>query len=766
MTQRNPYLAAGTLLVLLALSWWSIWLVRPPDVVPASAPDTEFSAERAMQHIRRFARQPHAMGTAEHARVRTYLVNQLRELGLSPTIQDTTVAPGTLVGHVYNIIGRLKGKGTGKAVLLMAHYDSQPNTLGAADDGAGVAAILETVRALRKSPALQNDIIVLLTDGEEYGLLGARGFMLHPWAKEVGFVINLEARGNGGPSMTFEISPQNGWVVQEFAKAAPVPFASSLMYEVYRALPNDTDFSIFREAGYPGVNSAFIDGFVNYHKLTDTPEALDQRSLQHHGSNTLALAKHFGAVSLTDTKAPDKVFFNPVSSWLIQYPMELSGVLTVITGLLLGLTIFLGFKKQLFSIGQSVSSIFIFLLILLLTGGFFFGFNWLIIKLLPFTHFYNGVYQSGIFFVGYTGIAVALVLLLSRLAIRWVRPFSLVTGVNTFILLLIITLTLLVPAATFIFQIPLLFALTGTLIVLLTNQYRPPQGIVYAGVFLVCLAPTILMLMPMVNLLFITFALQLPSAPMIVLAFVLGLCLPLLIVVDRSLQWSRVPALPLFFLASGLAITGFAVFKERPTSEQPLHNHQLYILNADTKKAMWASAFAQTNDWNKTYFPKGYMGKLTGFYPNPEKTYLLNPAPPITDAPPTATVRSDITRDSVRTLTLQITSVRGAAHMEVVIHVPKESDLLSVNIKGATVPKNWSGGADGKWLHLYVAGLPTDKTIPVELRLVPAIQVTVRLYDHSIDLPESLLKSPLPAHVIPEQGPNSNVTIIGKTYRF
>ena len=170
-----------------------------------------------MQHIRRFARQPHAMGTAEHARVRTYLVNQLRELGLSPTIQDTTVAPGTLVGHVYNIIGRLKGKGTGKAVLLMAHYDSQPNTLGAADDGAGVAAILETVRALRKSPALQNDIIVLLTDGEEYGLLGARGFMLHPWAKEVGFVINLEARGNGGPSMTFEISPQNGWVVQELS---------------------------------------------------------------------------------------------------------------------------------------------------------------------------------------------------------------------------------------------------------------------------------------------------------------------------------------------------------------------------------------------------------------------------------------------------------------------------------------------------------------------------------------------------------------------
>ncbi|OIN57360.1 M20/M25/M40 family metallo-hydrolase [Arsenicibacter rosenii] len=766
MTRRNPILAAITLFLLLALSCLSIWLVRPPDVVPASAPDTGFSAERAMQHIRRFARQPHAMGTPEHARVRTYLIGQLQTLGLSPMVQDTTVSRGTLIGHVYNIVGRLKGKGSGKAVLLMAHYDSQPNTPGAADDGAGVAAILETVRALRQSPVLQNDIIVLLTDGEEYGLLGAQGFMLHPWAKEVGFVINLEARGNSGPGMTFEISPQNGWVVREFAKAAPVPFASSLMYEVYRALPNDTDFSVFREAGYPGVNSAFIDGFVNYHKLTDTPEALDLRSLQHHGSNTLALAKHFGTIPLTDTKAPDKVFFNPAGSWLIQYPMWVSGALLAIVTVLLCLVILSGHKKQLFSIGQSVGSLFLFLLMPLLTGAFFAGFNWLIAKLLPYTHFFNGVYQSGVFFVGYAGIAIALALFLSRLAIRWVRPFSLVIGVDLIFLLLAATLTWFVPSASFIFLIPLLFALSGTLIVLLTNRHRSSQGMAYAGIFLVCLSPAILMLMPMVHLLFVTFALQLPSASMFVLTLLLGLCFPLLIIIDRSLQWSRVPALPLFFLVSGLSITGFAVYSEQPTDKQPLHSHQFYILNTDTNKAVWASIFPQTNDWNRTFFTQPHMGTLSGFYPNPQTAYLLNAAPAITDAPPTATVLSDITRQSVRTLTLQLTSVRGAAHMEVVLQVPAESDLLSANIRGATIQKDWSGGADGKWLHLYIVGLPTDKSIPLALNLIPKKPVTLRLYDHSIGLPASLIKSPPPAHVIPEQGRNSNVTIIGKTYRF
>ena len=94
-------------------------------------------------------------------------------------------------------MARLPGtRSGGRAFLLVAHYDSVPTGPGATDNGAGVATVLETVRALKAGPALRNDVIVLLADGEERGLLGARAFVDgYPWAQEVGAVLNLDTRG-------------------------------------------------------------------------------------------------------------------------------------------------------------------------------------------------------------------------------------------------------------------------------------------------------------------------------------------------------------------------------------------------------------------------------------------------------------------------------------------------------------------------------------------------------------------------------------------
>ena len=184
MRFRNNALAAFLLLAITGLALLSIYLLQPPKAKPVDAPETEFSAGRAMGYVQEIAQEPHAMGTAAHANVREYLLNTMRQLGLDPQVQETTVTRAVgnaaYAGHVYNIIGRLKGNGSGKAILLMAHYDSQPNALGAGDDGAGVAAILETARALQAEEKLEHDVISLLTDGEEYGLYGARAFMQHP----------------------------------------------------------------------------------------------------------------------------------------------------------------------------------------------------------------------------------------------------------------------------------------------------------------------------------------------------------------------------------------------------------------------------------------------------------------------------------------------------------------------------------------------------------------------------------------------------------
>ena len=99
---------------------------------------------------------------------------------------------------VRNIVARWRGSGPAgkKALLLSAHYDSVARGPGAGDDASGVAAILESLRALKAGPAPERDVIILINDGEEVGLFGADVFAdEHPWAKDVGVVLNFDARG-------------------------------------------------------------------------------------------------------------------------------------------------------------------------------------------------------------------------------------------------------------------------------------------------------------------------------------------------------------------------------------------------------------------------------------------------------------------------------------------------------------------------------------------------------------------------------------------
>src|SRR5262249_32660881 len=155
---------------------------QPPSALPASAPKTEFSAARALEDVRAIAQKPHPTGTPENERARLYIVKELIKLGLEPRVHVTSITyadprwgtpfPGATV---QNIVAKLKGKTSAKkAVLLMAHYDSVPSGPGASDDGSGVATLLETARVLKASPQLANDVIFLITDAEELGLLGAK----------------------------------------------------------------------------------------------------------------------------------------------------------------------------------------------------------------------------------------------------------------------------------------------------------------------------------------------------------------------------------------------------------------------------------------------------------------------------------------------------------------------------------------------------------------------------------------------------------------
>ncbi|NDK57195.1 M20/M25/M40 family metallo-hydrolase [Pontibacter fetidus] len=771
MQYRNYPLALFVFLALTGLAILSVSLVRAPEALPATAPATQFSAERAMTHVRRVAKEPHAMGTKAHAEVRGYLLAQLQQLGLGAEVQEATVAaePGYVAqaGYVYNIVGRLKGSGNGKAVLLMAHYDSQPNTPGAADDATGVAAMLETARALKQGAQLQNDVILLMTDGEEYGLYGARAFLRHPWAKDVGMIVNLEARGNSGPSMTFEISPENGWVIEEFAKAAPYPIANSLAYEVYRNLPNDTDFTVFRKEGYTGVNSAFIDGFVNYHKLTDSPENLDRNSLQHHGSNMLALARHFGNISLVNTKAPDKVFFNPAGTLLVQYPAWFNYILVALAALLLVLVLRAGLRKQALTIAQVLGGFGLYVVMLAIVAGLFVPINTFVTSLLPYWHQHNGVYSSDAFFMAYLLLAIGLFMLLSWLVLRWLRLFSVVTGVFLLWFVLLLVVLFLVPSVAYLFLFPLLFSLAATLAILRGGLHLQQKvGWTYGLILLTGLLPAIFIVLPIVKLLFTVFALQMPVAMVVMLVLVLGLAVPLLVLLERSFSWRMLPLLPLLLVLAGCIQVYSAIESETPSAKKPLHSHVSYYLNTDTKQAVWASAFKTTDDWNKQFFPNPVTAPLTEIYPTASYGFLKNEAEPLALQAPVAELVNETTVSGKRRLQLKLQSPRGAAHFELMLQTQDSTGISSVALNGEVLSLQ-PIEKDGKsYYHIRVQGLPVSKEVMLEVEQPLNTPLNLLLYDQSIGLPQQLVQKAMPAYVVPEQGRDSNLTIVRKGYSF
>jgi Peptidase family M28 len=314
----------------------ALWSQMPPRALPADSPADVFSAERAMRHVEAIAQEPHPLGSPAAARVRAYLMAELASLGLEPGIEQPRDAPAAehppapgppparSRAQVQNVVARRRGSGPPgkKALLLSAHHDSVAEAPGAGDDAAGVAAILESLRALEAGGPLERDVIVVMSDGEEAGLYGAGVFAdEHPWAKDVGVVLNFDARGNSGPVYMFETSAQNGWLIEQFARSVPHPQATSLAESIYRLMPNSSDFTVFKDRGMAGLNFACIGGVRFYHSPEDTPANLDRQTLQHYGESLLGLARRLGRMDLEQARSPDVVYFSVLSRFVVIYPM-------------------------------------------------------------------------------------------------------------------------------------------------------------------------------------------------------------------------------------------------------------------------------------------------------------------------------------------------------------------------------------------------------------------------------------------------------------
>jgi hypothetical protein len=277
-------------------------LTQPAALRSASEPG-EFDASRAKARLSAVLgdEAPHPADSAGDDAVRTRLVGQIRALGLTPVVRDQFACNtiykqrGVACARVRNVLVWL-GPSGGKALLINSHYDSNAAGPGAADAGAGVATMLDVASILKDEP-LKLPVLLLFNEGEELGLVGARAFLADPLSRRVDSLINLEARGTTGPVTMFETSIPNGPPVRAFARAVDRPFANSLATDFYRQLPNYTDVNSFSERGWLTLNFAMIGNETRYHSAGDDLAALDPRSLQHMGDQTLAMTREFVAAN-------------------------------------------------------------------------------------------------------------------------------------------------------------------------------------------------------------------------------------------------------------------------------------------------------------------------------------------------------------------------------------------------------------------------------------------------------------------------------------
>jgi hypothetical protein len=585
---QKKHASTLSLLIIILTAIWGFYDLSP-SVFKTPQKSTDFSINNALSHLKEISKEPHHTGTEAHKTVQDYIVSELQKLGLDPTIQTQTIVnkkwfAGTTV---ENIIVKINGSEDGKSLLLLSHYDSSPHSaLGASDAGSGVVTILEGLRAfLAKKKEPKNDIIILISDAEELGLLGAKAFVeYHPWAKDVGLVLNFEARGSGGPSfMLLETNGKNSKMISEFLKADPThPAANSLLYSIYKKLPNDTDLTVFREIGdINGFNFAFIDDHFDYHTVQDSYERLDRTTLAHQADYLMNSLNYFSDSDIENLQSDiDLIYVNFPFIRILTYPYSWVMPLYIIAGIILLLLLLFGIvlnkiqpKKLLAGFIPSTLSI-------VLCGGV----SYLLWKLILIIHpSYNDMLQ-GFTYNGYWYIA-AFVSLNSWICFFIYKKF---TQKNTITNLLIAPITLWMIINFFIqgdfkgagfFIIPVFIAE----IILVVSIFLKPIDKNYSIFFGLVSIPTIYIFAPLIKLFPVGLGLKAIFISGVLLALVFGLLLPVLNSSNARNTFTKLAGvLTIIFFSIATMYSGFDIDNRKP-------NSLVYVQNTLDSTSYWGT---------------------------------------------------------------------------------------------------------------------------------------------------------------------------------
>lgn len=728
-----------TAVVLVAGCVLALTVLRPPAARGTDAPDAAFSAARAMEHVEELAAEPRPTGSDAAARARRHLASAARSVGARVEVTERTVAdPGAhRLARVHNVVAHLPGSAPTGAVLLMAHYDSKPQSPGAADNAAGVAALLEVLRVLAAETPPRNDVYVLFSDGEEIGLLGAQAFARqHPAADDVALVINLEARGTRGPSLLFETAQGDGPLIATWADVAPRPIAASYAYDVYRLLPYDTDFTVFRNRN--GFNLAFIHGHTAYHTSLDRADRLDPRSLQHHGDQTLALGRHFAAADLaTLPQGGPRVYFNLPLLGLVVYPASWALPLAVVGAVLAAVVLGLLLARRRLRPGDlaiGAATVTAATVAALLTV--FLGHRLLA---LLFSLRADNLGEGTLYAAAWMLVAAAVTAAVQLVVARRRGALRVAAGGLGAWSLLTLAAAAVLPASSYLFTWPLFAAVAAVVTVVTTNTGDLLRS---ALVALLCL-PAVLLWLPCAALLNTALVPGLGGTAVVVGGLAVALTLATLTLQLDLLAAGRPAVLAGAGLAVGLVLALVAAAGAGYDAERPRSASVAYFLDADRSTAIWFT-FDPVAPWNQGLFAVDDQvlrvgGLLDARFADSQ---ALTAAAPVYDlAPPAAELLETTSRNGARRLRLRVDSQRDAPELR--IDLTAGGGFSELSLDGVEVDPP----ANGKQWFTNYHGLP-EEGVELEVTVAGDGPLEVELVDRSAGWPAAADLPSRPAGLI------------------
>lgn len=642
-----------------------------------------FSSARAFAMLESLTKEqiPHPVDSTAGKIVEQRIATLLSDMGYVTEIQDTQICDDSTRGYarctkIRNIIVHIKGTDTDNGILLSAHYDSVPASPGGSDAGAAVVTLLETARLLSLSKPPKNSIVLLFNEGEEFGLFGAKAFMQqHPLANTLKLAINIEARGSSGKSVMFETGENSGWLVQHYAQTSKAPLSSSLFYEVYKFLPNNTDLTVFKKHGLQGLNFAHAERLPHYHTPLDNLENLDRGSLQEHGDNVWGILAKIKDQDLNLVNQGNLVYSDIMGLFVVKWSEPTSLYMSLIMAGLLVLICYLLAKQKQLNLWQFSKGLFAIILILI-TSALAGLFSKLLVQWIsgtPIPWYSNQLpMQLSLW------LCVALLgLIVGRGLARKATTSNMLLAVAIIFTLLSLVTSILMPGISFLFIIPMVTAVIALTIITTLNASllaKQTKANLHIATLIVLSLISAITFMPIAYVLEIMVGYGMALAIGIVLSFVVISLLPLLTFkINNTKAFNKL----IYTLALGSFISIVWTSYQAPyTPLMPQHINLQYVQQGDDdalilkgKEQKLLPELLANALTNKTQIAKALPWSNNRFYTTEVQSEKLDQ--------PEVTITHKATDKSEKQVTLRI-STSPDNLSDIIVYVPISSGLQSI----------------------------------------------------------------------------------------